>query len=265
MEELFQIALDAVKKGQGCAFATIVESTKKGTPRKAGAKMVVMEDGSSFGTIGGGRNEKAVQLECQKAIKSGKPTFVTYNYFGHEGQSICGGQMKVLIEPFLSKKHLIICGAGHIALPLSAMAKMLKFKVTIIDDRKEFASKKRFPHVDTLFFGNHAAELKKLKITPNCYIAIITQGNEYDYQCLENAIKTKACYIGVISSEAKRIKFFKRLKARGVSRETLDRISAPMGLNIGAQTPEEIAVSILSEIIAKDTGAWLGSLKFTQN
>ena len=118
-------AYEAARTGQSYAFATIVDATKKGTPQKAGAKMVVLEDGSLFGTIGGGRNEKAAREECLKAIKKGKPTLVQYDYFGKEGQSVCGGQIKVFIEPFIGKKHVIICGAGHIALPLSALCKIL--------------------------------------------------------------------------------------------------------------------------------------------
>ena len=262
MEELLQKALEAVKKGQSCAFATIVESTVKGTPRKSGAKMVVFEDGTLWGTIGGGRNEKAAQLECQKAIKTGKPVYVTYNYFGHEGQSICGGQIKVFVEPFIGKKHLIICGAGHIALPLSALGKILNFKVTIIDNRKEFAHKRRFPHVDKIIVGDHAEKLKEQSMNSNSYIVIVTQGNEYDYQCLEAALATEAAYIGVISSEAKRIKFFKRLKEKRISEKALERVYAPTGLNIGAQTPEEIAISITAEIIAHYTDSLKGPLKF---
>ena len=265
MEDLLQIALNAAQKGQSYAFATIVEATNKGTPRKAGAKMVVLADGSLFGTIGGGRNEKAAQAECLKAITTGKPACIKYDYFGKKGQSICGGQIKVFIEPFAGKKRLIICGAGHIALPLSAMAKMLNFKVTVIDDRKEFAKKSRFPHVDHILVGNHAELLKKQPITKETYLTIVTQGNEYDFQCLEIALKSQAAYIGVISSEAKRIKFFRRLKEKGISESTLSQVHAPMGLNIGAQTPEEIAISILAEIIAKTTDFIKGPLKFNKN
>ena len=263
--ELLIKALKASEKGRSYAVATLVESTVKGTPRKAGAKMIVLEDGTLWGSIGGGRNEKAVQKECLKSIKSGNPSFVTYDYFGGVGQSVCGGQIKVFIEPFRGTKHFVICGAGHIALPLSAMAKMLGFKVTIIDNRKELANKRRFPHVDRIILGNHAQKLKTIAVpTKNDYIAIVTQGNEYDYQCLETALKTEAGYIGVISSALKKVKFFRRLKEKRVPANTLQRIHAPMGLNIGAQTPEEIAVSILSQIIAIDTEAILGSLKFAE-
>src|SRR5665213_4415026 len=183
--EILYKALKASQKGQNYAFATITEATLKGTPRKMGAKMIVFDDGTSEGTIGGGRNEKAAIAECLKSIQKQKPAVVTYNYFGREGESVCGGQMKVFIEPFVAKDHLIICGAGHIALPLSAMAKILGFKVTVIDDRKEYANKSRFPHVDKIIVGDHAGELAKVAIKANTYVTVVTQGNEFDFECLK--------------------------------------------------------------------------------
>jgi len=257
-------ALEASKKNQSYAFATVIETTVKGTPRKSGAKMIVWEDGSLFGTIGGGRNEKAAQKECLQAIKAGKPSLVTYDYFGHEGQSVCGGQMKVFIEPFRKLKHFMICGAGHIALPLSMVGKMLNFKVTVIDNRKEFANKKRFPHVDHIIVGNHAEKLLKLPIDQNTYIMIVTQGNEYDFECLKAVIQSKAGYIGVISSKPKRVKFFKRLKDAGVSEKWFKRVNIPAGIDIGAQTPEQIAVSISAELVSIENKNSIGTDKFKE-
>ena len=264
MDSLIKKAYEAALKDQSYAFATIVEATAKGTPRKSGAKMVVLTDGHICGTIGGGRNEKAVIAACREAIKSGKPVLQTYNYFGKEGESVCGGQMKVFIEPFAGKRHLLICGAGHIALPLSVICKMLNFKITIIDDRKEFTNKKRFPHVDEIIFGNHAQMLRQMNINKNTYIMIVTQGNEFDFECLKAVINSEAKYIGVISSKAKRIKFFKRLKDSGISDKLLSRIRIPAGLDIGAQTPEEIAISISAEIVAEYNHSHLGSAKFAE-
>jgi xanthine dehydrogenase accessory factor len=260
--ELLIKALNAAKKGQSYAFATIVESTIKGTPRKAGAKMIVLEDGALFGSIGGGRYEKAAQKESLKAIKSGKSSLMTYDYFGNKGQSVCGGQIRVFIEPFTGAKHFIICGAGHIALPLSVMGKMLNHKVTIIDNRKEFANKKRFPHADKIIVGPHAKRLAKMPIDKNTYIMIVTQGNEYDFECLMAVIESDAGYLGVISSKAKRIKFFNRLKKMGVAQKYLQRIHIPAGIDIGAQTPEEIAVSISAELVTLSNKAFLATDKF---
>lgn len=262
--DLLLKAYESSKKGQSCAFATIIETTLKGTPRKSGAKMIVSKDGSTFGTIGGGRNEKAAIKECLKAIQSGKPSLVTYDYFGQKGQSVCGGQMKVYIEPFLMKSEIIICGAGHIALPLSILGKILNFNVTIIDNRKELANKKRFAHVDQIILGEHAKNLQKLKIDSQTYIMIVTQGNEYDYECLKSVIKKNAVYIGVISSKPKRIKFFNRLMKSGISKSTLDKIKIPAGIDIGAQTPEEIAVSIMAEILSIKNKNFLQTDKFQE-
>ncbi len=261
MEILYK-ALEAVRKGQAYAFATIIEATIKGTPRKAGAKMIVFDDGTSWGTIGGGRNEKAAIAQCLKAISTQKPATVTYDYFGREGESVCGGQMKVFIEPFTPQNHLIICGAGHIALPLSAVGKMLGFKITMIDNRKAFANKKRFPHVDAIIVGEHARELSKMTIDPNTFITVVTHGNEFDYECLKVVIKSSARYIGIISSKPKKVKFFGRLKKEGVEEKYLKRVHIPMGIDVGSQTPEEIAVSIVAEMIAVKNKEYIGTDKW---
>ena len=119
MEKLIEKALKAAQKGQSYAFATIIESTLKGTPQKVGAKMVVLADGTLWGTIGGGRNEKAAQEECLRAMGSGKPLTVTYDFSGGKDKSICGGRIKVFIEPFIGRHKLVICGAAPLSLPLS--------------------------------------------------------------------------------------------------------------------------------------------------
>ncbi len=262
MQDILYKALEAVERGRSYAFATIVEATPKGTPRKAGAKMVIFDDGTSWGTIGGGRNEKAAIAEALKAIAGQKPASVTYNYFGREGESVCGGQMKVFIEPFTPQKHLVICGAGHIALPLSAIGKMLGFKVTVIDDRKAFANKKRFPHADKIIVGEHAGELAKISAGPDVFITVLTQGNEFDYECLKAVVRSDAAYIGIISSRPKKVKFFKRLKEAGIGEKYLKRVHIPMGVDIGSQTPEEIAVSIAAQIVAVRNKDLIGTDKF---
>ncbi len=263
--ELLIKAYEAAQKGQSYAFATVVDSTPKGTPRKAGAKMIVLEDGSLFGSIGGGRNEKAAREECLKTLKAGKPILVSYDYFGEEGQSVCGGQMKVFIEPFLGQQHFIICGGGHIALPLSVLGKMLGFKVTILDNRPEFASKERFPHVDKIILGEYAEKLGKISVDSQTHVMVVTQGNEFDFECLKIVLHSKAAYIGVISSKAKKIKFFNRLKKMGIPEKNLQRINIPAGIDLGAQTPEEIAVSISAEIIKHKNVSFVGTDKFKRS
>ena len=262
--QLLHQALKQVKFGQKFAFATVVDSTIKGTPRKAGAKMLVSEDGQIFGTIGGGRNEKDAQKRCLKVIKSGKPELVTYDYFGQQGQSVCGGQIRVFIEPYIQSKKFVLCGGGHIGLPLSMILKMMDFDVTVIDNRKEFANAKRFPHADRILCGKYTTQLKKVDVDANTSIMIVTQGNEYDYECLSTTINLGASYLGVISSKAKRIKFFKRLKDQGFRPAQLKRIHIPSGLDIGAQKPSEIAVSIAAEIVQVNNKDLMDTDKFKE-
>ena len=250
MDPLIQAAYHAALKNQSFAFATIVAASKQGTPRKIGAKMLVTSDGEITGTVGGGDDERRIIQECRKAIKQNQRKILHCELTGQGSRPICGGKYSVFIEPFARQKHLVICGAGHIALPLSLMAKLLNFKVTIIDNRKEYANKTRFPHVDQIITGNHALKLKKLEIKSNTYITIVTHGHEHDFACLTAALGTQAEYIGVISSRAKSIKFLNKLQESGYTRAQLKRISIPIGIDIGAQTPEEIAISITGEIIS---------------
>ncbi|MBN1870065.1 MAG: XdhC family protein [Candidatus Omnitrophica bacterium] len=255
-------ALEASEKGQKYAFATVVETTKIGTPRKPGAKMVVLQDGSLFGSIGGGRIEEKARKECLKAIRTAKPALVTYDLFGRKDQPVCGGQMKVFIEPFSAKKQLIICGAGHIALPLSVIAKILNYKVTIIDDRKPLANKNRFPHVDRIIVGNHAKELSGIPIDKNTEIMIMTQGHEHDFDCVKTVVRSDAGYLGVISSRPKRMKLISQLKSMRIPSKYIKRIHIPAGIDIGGQTPEEIAVSIAAELVSVSNRSYIGGDKF---
>jgi len=227
--------------------------------------MVVFDDGSTFGTIGGGRYEKNVIAECRKAIKTKKPTTLAYQYFGRKGESVCGGEIKVFIEPVIAQDHLIICGGGHIALPLSAMGKILAFRVTVIDDRREFANKKRFPHVDQIVCGPYAKALTKIAVKSNSYVTIVTRGHECDFDSLKTVVKSSAAYVGVISSSLKKIKFFRDLRKLGVEEKFLRRIHIPMGIDIGAQTPEEIAVSIMAQVLAVRNKDQMGTDKFKEN
>lgn len=260
--ELLIKAFEAAQKGRSFAFATVVETIGKGTPRKIGSKMIVLEDGSLMGTIGGGANEKKAYDECLKAIKRKRSILTTYDLSGKKDQPICGGQMKVFIEPFIKNNKLIICGGGHIALPLSVIGKMLNFEVTVVDNRKAFSSKQRFPHIDKSVYSDQSKYLSKLPIDKNTFIVIVTHGHEFDYQCLKAVVKSSAAYIGVISSKIKRDKFLAQLKKEGIEQKYLKNIKIPVGLDIGAQTPEEIAISIASEIVTVSNKESIGTAKF---
>ena len=262
MDPLIKKAYEASKAGQSFAVATVVESTIRGTPRKAGAKMIVLKDGTIFGTIGGGRNEKAAIEACKEVIRANQAKLVTYENFGKVGQSVCGGKYSVFIEPYAGTRQMIICGGGHIALPLSVLAKMLNFEVTVIDNRKEFSSKKRFPHVDKIIFNDHAKAFENVSITPFTYIVIVTHGNEHDLKCLKKVISSQSPFIGVVTSHTKRLRLTKALEEGNFAPKDIERIKMPVGIDIGAQTPEEIAISICAEIISEYNKSWLKSKKF---
>jgi xanthine dehydrogenase accessory factor len=162
---------------------------------------------------------------------------------------ICGGVTDILIEPIIPSPTLYIFGAGHISIPLSIIGKMLEFSVTVIDDRDDFANKDRFPAVEDIYAEDFTKVFKKLDINESSYIVIVTRGHAFDETVLEWAVTTPAFYIGMIGSKKKNQTIFNHLKQKGVSQDILDRVHAPIGLEIYAETPEEIAVSIMAEII----------------
>ncbi len=261
-EDLIEQARLAITAGQRFAFATIVDSTAKGTPQKSGAKMIVFEDGSTFGTIGGGRNEKDAIAQCRQAIRTGRSELKTYDFFGNKGQSVCGGQMKVFIEPVTRARKFILCGGGHIALPLAFMVKSMGYHLTVIDSRRAYANKERFPCADKILVGKYPTQIGKCRIDGQTDVMIVTHGNEHDYECLRAVIDSPAGYIGCISSQAKRVKFLRRLREDGVKPADIKRISIPAGIDLGAQTPAEIAVSISAELVQRQHREDVDSDKF---
>jgi xanthine dehydrogenase accessory factor len=251
MADIYQEIVKIKEEGKEAALVTIVSATGS-TPREEGAKMLVRPDGSIAGTIGGGSLEAQVIDEAIKVIKLGKPKRLHMSLTAKEAEEagmICGGDLEVFIEPILTSPALYIFGGGHISLPLTRMAKMLGFKITVIDDRADFASAERFPEAESVLAGDFNKAFSKLKIDKSSYIVIVTRGHQHDELVLEWAIGTPAKYIGMIGSQTKVKTIFSHLLTKGVSKERLDSVHSPIGLEIGAQTPEEIAVSILAEVI----------------
>jgi len=162
---------------------------------------------------------------------------------------ICGGDLEVFIEPILPPPTLYIFGGGHISLPLAKIGKLLGFKIAVIDDRAEFANPQRFPEAELTLAGDLKKVFPELKINKSSYIVIITRGHQYDELALEWAVGTQAKYIGMIGSRTKNKAILSHLLAKGIPQELLDKVNAPIGLEIGAQTPEEIAISIMAEIV----------------
>jgi xanthine dehydrogenase accessory factor len=242
MSEVLKEALKRINKGETIALVTIVE-TKGSTPREVGAKMLVNKDGLISGTIGGGITEAKVIKKAKEAIKKGEDGLLNYHLTKEDAAldegAICGGD----------KEEVLIFGAGHIAACVSKLAKTVGFKVTIIDDRKEFANQDRFPEADEIIVEETEKALTHLEITPSTYIIVLTRGHLKDEEVLGSVIKSGAAYIGMIGSREKNATVFQQLTKKGISQEELDKVHTPIGININAQTPEEIAVSIMAEII----------------
>ena len=252
MSEILKEAFERIDKGETIALVTVVEA-KGSTPREVGTKMLVNKNGLVAGTIGGGMTEAKVIEEAKQVLKEGKGKLLIYHLTKEQAAldegAICGGEMKVFIDILQPKEEVLIFGAGHIAVCVSNLAKMVGFKVTIIDDRKEFANQDRFPEADEIIVEEIEDALSHLNITPSTYIIVLTRGHLKDEEVLTSVIRSGAAYIGMIGSRKKNTTVFQHLIKKGISQEELNKVHAPIGIDIGAQTPEEIAVSIIAQII----------------
>ena len=247
--EIYTEVARLVAAGQEAAVATIVAASGS-SPREAGAKMLVRADGSILGTVGGGNIEKEVIQEALAAMRQGKARKIDYRLkAGDELGMICGGDVEVFIEPVATAPRLFIFGAGHIAIPLAQMAALVGFNITVIDDREGFAVTERFPDAGELLTCDFKSAFEKLNIEKSGYVVIVTHGHRGDEDVLAVALKTPAGYIGMIGSKEKNNTVYSHLLARGYTQQDFDRVHAPIGVRIKAQTPQEIAVSILAELI----------------
>ena len=250
MLEIYQELANIAARGERAVLATVTSSGGS-VPRKAGTKMIIKEDGSLVGSIGGGNVEQAVQEKALDVLKSGEPETIHFDLTdsGEEAWMICGGRMDVFLEPILPAETLYLFGAGHLSQSTAVMAKMLGFRVVVIDPRPEFNNNDRFPGADSLVVEDYENAFSELNLDDNSYIVIYTPGHVSDERCLQFAVGTAARYVGMIGSKKKVKEIKERLRRKGVPEQQLDGIHAPIGLEINAQTPEEIAISILAEII----------------
>jgi xanthine dehydrogenase accessory factor len=255
MLEIYQELVKVITKGEKAVMATIIESHGS-APRKAGAKMLIKEDGSFIGTIGGGGTEHQIRQKVAEVMKSGQPQIVRFDLSGKDKaiEMICGGQMQVFLEPILPPAMIYLFGAGHTSQATAEMGKKLGFRITVIDPRPEYNNRERFPNADSLIVEEYDNAFSKLNVDENSYIVIYTIGHVVDEKCLEFAVTTPAKYIGMIGSAKKAREVKQRLLQQGVPQQQLDRVYSPIGMEIGAETPEEIAISILAEIIKVKRG-----------
>jgi len=248
--QIFEEALRLKRLGRTSAIATIVEC-RGSSPQKQGAKMLVRDDGSIMGTLGGGCLEADVVQTAIMAMTDGKPMTLPFELTEREGGLVCGGTVLVYIEPIVLEPHLVILGAGHVGKALSKLARFAGFRVTVIDDREEFANRENIPDASDLFVTEFEQAFAKMPSDQNTFVVIATRGHNHDLDAVKATLRTDACYIGLLGSKRKKALLIKALAEIGFSLEDIERVLIPVGLPIGSVSPEEIAISIMAQIIQK--------------
>ncbi len=247
---IFEKANQLEKENKTFAIATLIE-TDGSTPRNDSAKMIITVEGNTYGTIGGGAIEQAVIKESLKCLKENKTKILDYNLDGSGRDNlkmICGGKAKVFIDIINAEPVILLLGGGHINYSISKYIDILNYKYIVIDNLEKMANKERFPNALKIINKNFTEGIKEIDIDEKYSVVIATRGHEHDYECVEEIIKTNPKYIGMIGSKKKVSTTFKKLKQNGYEEYT-KKIYAPIGLDIGTQTPEEIALSIVAEIL----------------
>src|SRR5213083_67914 len=265
-QEVFGAVTDALERGESAALVTIV-STTGSTPQRVGAKMLVFADGRTVGTIGGGCYENNAFWKAREAIERRRPQLVHYELsddFAQETGLICGGQMDVYIEPIEPSPELYIIGAGHVGFHLARLAHDVGFRVHVVDDREKFANAERFPTAEDVVVDDIPGWVARAHLPAHAYAVIVTRGHTNDLEALRALAPRELRYLGLIGSRAKVARIYDALTADQMPANLLTRVHAPIGLDIGAVTPQEIAVSILAELIAVKHGkAHPTSMKWT--
>ena len=247
---IFNALVELEEKNQAGALCTIIRS-KGSTPRHVSSKMLVYPDGRIIGTVGGGEVENRIISEAIRSLEDGAPRLLSYNMANPErgDPGVCGGQVEIYVEPILPKPVLVVVGVGHVGKAVAHLAKWLNFNVAVSDDRPDFCTPQVVPEADE-FYPLPLEDLSdQFTITPWTYIVLTTRGIDVDIRGLPSLINSKAAYIGVIGSKRRWATTKKKLVEAGISKEQLDKVHSPIGIEIYAETPEEIAVSIMAEII----------------
>ncbi len=264
-ETFFQALAGLEQSGEGGVLCMIV-SSRGSTPRRAGSKMLVYPDGSFIGTVGGGEVESRVIREALESLREGRPRLLNYDMVdpSQGDPGVCGGQLEIYVEPILPQATLLIIGGGHVGKAVAHLAGWLNFRVAVSDDRPEFCTPEANPDADAFYPVPMQEIPAHLKINPQTYIVLTTRGAGVDIDGLSPLLDSPAAYIGVIGSRRRWMVTRKGLLEAGVPAEKLDRVHSPMGLELNAETPEEIAVSIMAEIIMLRNGGSGEQMKMQQ-
>ncbi len=250
--DIYERIVSLRSRGIRAVLATII-ARNGATPRKPAAKMLIDEAGGLIGTIGGGSVESKVIEEAQEIIRSGNPKILSFNLSGkspEENALVCGGIMEVYLEPIIPETILYIFGAGHVGKALAEIARFAGFNVAVIDDREDYANIRRIPQAHAFYVDEWERVLSRIEVTDNSYIFISTREHHLDELCLCFALQSSAKYIGMLGSR-KKIRLLKEyVEKQGIAPAEFQRVSVPVGFDIGAETPEEIAISIAAELVA---------------
>jgi xanthine dehydrogenase accessory factor len=260
MDDIFEAIVRMRREGKRGALATIV-SVRGSVPSQHAAKMLFHEDGSTVGTVGGGCVEAEVWQAAREVMESDKPRTLSFNLNQnprYDTGLVCGGSLDVFVEPVAPPARVYVFGAGHVGHSVYRAARLAGFEVVVIDDRDTFACRERFPDAHEIHAGELDQVTPSLAPSAGSSIVIATRGHRDDMGVLRWAVTTPARYIGMLGSRRKVLTIYRELEADGVSPDALARVRAPIGIDIGSATPEEIAISIVAELIAHRRGAELG-------
>jgi len=249
--DIFEEVVRMRRAGRRGALATIVH-TNGSIPSYESSRMLVRDDGSIAGTVGGGCVEAEVWAAAKDVILSEQPRKMTFNLnhdAAYDAGLICGGTLEIFVEPILPQPTLYLFGGGHVSTAVARVAHQAGFAIGVVDDRESFANAERFPMASEIY-SNYDDAFAKIQPNSSSYILIVTRGHKDDMRVLAWAIDTEARYIGMIGSRRKVISVYKALEKEGHHLAKFERVHAPVGLDIGALSPEEIAVSIAAELIA---------------
>lgn len=248
--DIYEEIVRLKKDGRSSALATITESVGS-SPQKQGAKMLVRDDGSVLGTLGGGCIEAEVIQNALMAMRDETPRNSSFGLTEREGGLVCGGTVLVFIEPVIPEPTLFILGAGHVGRALAHVAAFSGFRVTVTDDREEYANRERIPRADKILVKDFHEIFSGISVDHRSYIVIATRGHNHDLDAVRASLRSDAGYIGLLGSRRKKALLFRTLRDEGFSQSDIDRVVIPVGLPIHSITPEEIAISIMAQLIEK--------------
>lgn len=246
----FQRLAELERAGQSAALATVI-AVSGSVPRHEGTKMLVFPDGETEGTVGGGELEHRVTEAALRAIETGKLERLSYTFRDPDdgGVGVCGGEMEVLVEPIKPPAQVVVVGGGHVGRAVAHLASWLGFHVVVADDREEYANADAVPGADEYLHGPLKDLTQHVSFHPDTYVLLTTRGVDIDVEALPSLLDSQAAYIGVIGSKRRWQTAAEQLREAGVPQDRIERVTSPMGLELNAETPEEIALSMLAEIV----------------